>query len=119
MGNLQLLQIIPGTDISCTYDGRASDMTPQIDPGDAGYPEGTISQQAPIHAVMNMLQHPDLHHRGTTQHVFELAPTTPLSHSETPASSSAPVYDFQNSPPPYKPELPGSLQADSEKDMKK
>ncbi|KZP01565.1 Dbl-like domain-containing protein [Calocera viscosa TUFC12733] len=104
---LHLVQIIPGTDISLIYDGRASDMTPQIDPGPEGYSDGSTPQDARIHAVMKMPQNPNPHHRGTAQHVFELVPTIPLFLPDTLASPSTSVYNFQNSPP-HSPQLQAS-----------
>ena len=72
----RLVQIIPGNDVRCTWDGRGdsqSQAIPEVPQDEA------VSQEQRVHAVMN-LESPQPGRKGaTTQHVFELIPTVPLS----------------------------------------
>ncbi|KIK53901.1 hypothetical protein GYMLUDRAFT_232486 [Collybiopsis luxurians FD-317 M1] len=88
----RLVQIIPGNDIRCTWDGRG---TSSIIAGSSSSHTLTLSvpgepayQAAQVHAVMNA---PDTvggpRSRATVHQVFELLPTVPLY---LPDSSTAP-----------------------------
>jgi len=99
IAKLHLVQIIPGSDIRCIYDGRASDMTPGVDPGPEGYAEGSTPADPRIHAVMRSASQASPYQRGIGQHVFELAPTIPLYLPETLASPSGSGFFLQPSPP--------------------
>lgn len=76
----RLVQIIPGSDIHCLWDGRGL-MTNIVNTGPENWQEG-MSQEPRIHACMNA---PDaaatpgtVRPRAVAQHVFELIPTVPL-----------------------------------------
>ena len=70
-----LVQIIPGTDVRCVWDGRA------IDPVNSSEGENMRMVQEPrVHAVTNIPEPSSLPRRPRffIQHVFELFPTIPL-----------------------------------------
>ncbi|KAJ7319295.1 CNH domain-containing protein [Mycena albidolilacea] len=74
----RLVQIIPGNDIRCLWDGRGVGSSIAATPGPDGEP---IVQDAQVHAVMNgaePTQPGGRPSRAVAQHVFELIPTVPL-----------------------------------------
>jgi RHO1 GDP-GTP exchange protein 1/2 len=94
-----LVQIIPGNDVRCVWDGR-------IDGGTAvDYPEGqdlNMVQEPRIHAVMNVPELSTLPRRPGRyfiQHVFELFPTIPLYLPGSLASPSVNYFSRSFSPP--------------------
>ncbi|KAF9038576.1 CNH domain-containing protein [Panaeolus papilionaceus] len=75
----RLAQIIPGTDIRCTWDGRGvsnPQVAPPVDPEESGF------QDAQVHFVMNSMDSvpgpASMRQRNVLQHVCELIPTVPL-----------------------------------------
>lgn len=72
----RLVQIIPGNDLRCVWDGRGFDSTT--------IPAGSISdenmvQEPRVHAVTGLAELPSNGRpKGTIQHVYELVPTIPL-----------------------------------------
>ena len=72
----RLVQIIPGNDIRCIWDGRGASQY-QVTP-DGAWDE-VVSQQPKIHGVMNMEMDQAGGAKLTVQHVFELVPKIPLS----------------------------------------
>jgi len=100
-----LVQIIPGNDIRCVWDGRA------IEAESATSPEGqetTMVQEPRIHAVMNMqepLSLPRRPGRSVIQNVFELFPTIPLYLPGSLASPSTTSYFPRSFSPPRSPSL--------------
>ncbi|KAJ7712347.1 hypothetical protein B0H14DRAFT_2264552, partial [Mycena olivaceomarginata] len=71
----RLVQIIPGNDIRCLWDGRGVGSSIAATPGPDGEP---IVQDAQVHAVMNGVeptQPGGRPSRAVAQHVFELIPT--------------------------------------------
>ncbi|KAF9525947.1 Dbl domain-containing protein [Crepidotus variabilis] len=98
----RLVQIIPGTDIRCVWDGRTLDGGAAVVPH--GGTEDRMIQEPRVHAVMN-LPEPPIHAgirnvRGAVQHVFELFPTIPLYLPGSLASpSTAPYFPLSFSPP--------------------
>ncbi|KAJ3776382.1 CNH domain-containing protein [Lentinula raphanica] len=89
----RLVQIIPGNDIRCIWDGRgiSSVNLTSPSPHDMSVPDGSdepINQDAQVHAVMNA---PDTSGRGRmiVQQVFELLPTVPLFLPDSAPNGSA------------------------------
>ncbi|KAJ3755422.1 Dbl-like domain-containing protein [Lentinula raphanica] len=89
----RLVQIIPGNDIRCIWDGRgiSSVNLTSPSPHDISVPDGSdepINQDAQVHAVMNA---PDTSGRGRmiVQQVFELLPTVPLFLPDSAPNGSA------------------------------
>jgi len=83
-----LVQIIPGTDVRCVWDGRVIDAGTAI-----SSPVGenmSMVQEPRVHAVMNIPEPSSLSRRPRffIQHVFELFPTIPLY---LPGSLSSPI----------------------------
>jgi len=72
----KLMQIIPGTDVHCVWDGPGSLSTPSpLTPGPGGWNERT-SPEPRVHATMKAEQNPPNAQRGAqAQHLFELQPT--------------------------------------------
>ncbi|KAG7094229.1 hypothetical protein E1B28_007835 [Marasmius oreades] len=89
----RLVQIIPGNDIRCIWDGRgAGPSNPVIStPIHNGQHEPTV-QDAQVHAVMNSTEGPRT--RAIVQEVFQLVPTVPLYLPEPISQSNS-----QSSPP--------------------
>jgi len=84
----RLVQIIPGNDIRCLWDGRGVTSTIVATPG----PDGEPSQDAQVHAVMSGAEpaQPGARpSRAVAQHVFELTPTVPLFLPEPAPTPSA------------------------------
>ena len=76
----RLVQIIPGNDIRCIWDGRGTNQS-------GGSWDEVVSRKPGVHAVMNM-ESPRTGRGGVnTQHVFELVPKVPLY---LPGSSPSP-----------------------------
>ncbi|KAH8804048.1 CNH domain-containing protein [Flagelloscypha sp. PMI_526] len=87
----RLIQIIPGTEVHCIWDGRGlgNHVVPKVP---LGTTLGELSelQDAEVHAVMNATEiyGPDSGERGevssgiVTQLVFELIPTLPLDYQD-------------------------------------
>ncbi|KAK6978137.1 CNH domain-containing protein [Favolaschia claudopus] len=73
----RLVQIIPGNDIRCLWDGRGVGSTIVATPNPDGEP--TV-QEAQVHGVMNgdLMSSAARTSRAAAQHVFELIPTIPL-----------------------------------------
>ena len=101
-----LVQIIPGNDIRCVWDGRAIEGGPSVTA-----PEGqeeSMVQEPRIHAVMNTPEHlsqPRRPGRSVVQHVFELFPTIPLYLPGSLASPSTASYFPRSFSPPRSPSL--------------
>ncbi|KAH7105901.1 Dbl-like domain-containing protein [Auriculariales sp. MPI-PUGE-AT-0066] len=98
----RLVQIIPGNEIRCLWDGRGGGAPPVMTPGPDGWQDGT-SQESRVHAAMRAEPMPGQNRaRGSYQHVFELVPTIPLY---LPGSLSSPGADtyFPPSSPPLSP----------------
>jgi len=76
----RLAQIIPGSEIRCTWDGRGTSTIPPINtPGPDGWQESTF-QEPRVHGVMKAQEPPTRvnRQRSIVQQVFELVPTIPL-----------------------------------------
>lgn len=99
----RLVQIIPGNEIRCLWDGRGGGAPPAMTPGPDGWQDG-VSQESRVHAVMRAEPAPGhARARGVFQQVFELVPTIPLY---LPGSLSSPnmadTY-FPHITPPHSP----------------
>ncbi|KAF8806848.1 Dbl homology domain-containing protein, partial [Phlegmacium glaucopus] len=98
-----LVQIIPGTEIRCVWDGRVIDEPGVTSPN--GQVE-TMVQEPRIHAVMNTPEHlsiPRRPGRCVVQHVFELFPTIPLYLPGSLSSPSTTSYFPRSFSPPRSP----------------
>jgi len=98
----RLVQIIPGTDVHCVWDGRNLEGGTGILPVEGS--DDHMVQEPRVHAVMNMTEpapQPSTRAmRGVMQHVFELFPTIPLYLPGSLASpSSVPYFPLSFSPP--------------------
>jgi len=96
----RLVQIIPGSDIHCLWDGRGL-STNIVNTGPENWSEG-MSQEPRIHAVMNAPEPvptpgTGVRPRAVAQHVFELIPTVPLYLPESLAAPSTATYFSQGS----------------------
>ena len=69
----RLVQIIPGNDIRCVWDGRGPNSNDPFASPESKDGFDPPSQEARIHVFMN-----DPDPASTTQCVFELTPTAPL-----------------------------------------
>lgn len=79
----RLVQVIPGNDVQCIWDGRGTNYSQAASEGS----DEVVSGEPRIHGVMNM-EAPQPGMRGMTiQHVFELIPTVP-SPSSGPLASA-------------------------------
>jgi RHO1 GDP-GTP exchange protein 1/2 len=86
IGKGTLVQIITGTDIHCTWDGRGSLAMPSVTtPGPNGWDERETSQETRVHAVMKADKANTIS-RAVAQHLFELEPTQ-LLHLPPPVQS--------------------------------
>ncbi|KAK1225868.1 Rho guanine nucleotide exchange factor [Marasmius sp. AFHP31] len=93
----RLVQIIPGNDIRCIWDGRgAGPVNPGISSPHHDIRQEPIVQEAQVHAVMNAIEGGP-RARAVVQEVFQLVPTVPLYLPEPAPSSSS-------SPPPMSPQ---------------
>ncbi|KAL0567587.1 Rho guanine nucleotide exchange factor [Marasmius crinis-equi] len=77
----RLVQIIPGTDIRCIWDGRGAGPTNQV------ISTPNSNRQIEVHVAMNSVGD-DLHPRVIVQKIFQLVSTVPLYLHES-ASSDA------------------------------
>jgi len=97
----RLVQIIPGNDIRCVWDGRSLDGGAAIVAAEGT--EEHMVQEPRVHAVMNLSEsvaQPGGRPRGIMQHVFELFPTVRLYLPGSLASpSTAPYIPISFSPP--------------------
>lgn len=84
----RLVQIIPGSDVRCIWDGRRV-STSAISPE-----HGHDSQEAQVHFVMNATDSTNgpghLKNRNIVQHVCELIPTVQLFTSDTNSTTGTP-----------------------------
>lgn len=108
----RLIQIIPGSDIRCVWDGRSVDPSSTFAPPEGN--EENMIQEPRVHAVMNVSDTPTQPGgrpmRGIVQHVFELYPTIPLYLPGALSSpSNAPFYPVSFSPPRSPPLRAGHL----------
>lgn len=97
----RLMQIIPGNEIRCVWDGRSIDGSAVVTSEGA---EERMDQEPRVHAVLNMpeglAQPGGRPSRGIIQHVFELFPTIPLYLPGSLSSpTNAPYYPTSYSPP--------------------
>ena len=100
----RLVQIIPGNEIRCLWDGRGGGAPPVMTPGPDGWQDGG-SQESRVHAAMRAEPMPGQHRvRGSYQHVFELVPTIPLYLPGSLSSPSADTY-FPPASPPLSPRM--------------
>ncbi|KAK0436935.1 CNH domain-containing protein [Armillaria borealis] len=77
----RLVQIIPGNDVRCIWDGRGVNLqNPVTTPPANGSADDDMVQDAQVHAVMNSTEQQGARgvSRAVAQHVFELVPTVPL-----------------------------------------
>lgn len=98
-----LVQIIPGTDIRCVWDGRGIDAGIAVSsPG--GENQGIV-QEPRVHAVTNIPEPSTLSRRPRylIQHVFVLFPTLPLYLPGSLASPSSTNYFPRSWSPPRSP----------------
>ena len=79
----RLVQVIPGNDVQCIWDGRGANYSQAVCEGS----DDAISREPRTHGVMNM-EAPQPGMRGMTiQHVFELIPTVPPPSARPSAST--------------------------------
>lgn len=98
----RLVQIIPGHDVRCIWDGRGLNSSGQ----NLGSADDGVEQEARVHGVMS----PEGAGakgagKAVAQHVFELIPTIPLYLPGSLASPSEPSYFAQSFSPPHSPTL--------------
>jgi hypothetical protein len=100
----RLAQIIPGTEVRMTWDGRGSSAAPSLQtPGPDGWQESAY-QEPRVHGVMKAPEPPagsTVRNRPVVQQVFELVPTIPLYLPGSLQSPSASAYFPPPSPPPH------------------
>ena len=99
-----LVQIIPGTDTRCVWDGRTSiDAVTSVNSSDGE--NSTMVQEPRVHAVMNMPEPSSVSRRPRyfIQHVFELFPTIPLYLPGSLASPTSTTYFPRSWSPPRSP----------------
>jgi hypothetical protein len=72
----RLLQILPGNDVRCIWDGRGAKIGSSMNEGQ--WAADGLDQEARVHAVMNALPEGRGRAAAQVQHVFELIPTVPL-----------------------------------------
>ena len=96
----RLAQIIPGTEVRLTWDGRGSSAAPVVQtPGPDGWQESTY-QEPRVHGVMKANEPTAggmARQRAVVQQVFELVPTIPLY---LPGSLQSPNTSSFFQPPP-------------------
>ncbi|KDR80795.1 hypothetical protein GALMADRAFT_60733 [Galerina marginata CBS 339.88] len=112
----RLVQIIPGNEVRCTWDGRGVSTqvtTPPIDSGDEGV------QEAQVHFVMNSTDSTPgpggVRTRNIVQHVCELIPTVPLypTGGSSAPSSAASMLPGEPQYSPYGPTCMSTTSANS------
>ncbi|KAF8159386.1 CNH domain-containing protein [Crassisporium funariophilum] len=103
----RLVQIIPGNDIRCVWDGRSLDGGAAVVAAEGT--EENMVHEPRVHAVMNAVEPPlqpgGRPMRGIMQHVFELFPTIPLYLPGSLASPSTTTYFPMSFSPPRSPAL--------------
>ena len=102
----RLIQIIPGNDIRCIWDGRGSGLPPVQTPGPNGWSD-TPTPEARIHAVMKATDSSTSTSKSkvVAQHIFQLTPTIPLYLPETSSLASGTNYFHQNASPTVSPSV--------------
>ncbi|KAF9026277.1 Dbl homology domain-containing protein [Hymenopellis radicata] len=101
----RLVQIIPGNDVRCIWDGRGVNLNNPVTspPTNGAADDEDMVQDAQVHAVMNSTEGgPRTMARAVAQHVFELLPTVPLYNPGALNSS-------QSYSPPASPHLRASM----------
>ncbi len=101
----RLVQIIPGNDVRCIWDGRGVNLNSPVTtlPTNGGVDDEGMVQDAQVHAVMNSTEAGARSmSRAVAQHVFELLPTVPLYNPGALNSS-------QSYSPPASPHLRASM----------
>ncbi|KAJ3795639.1 Dbl-like domain-containing protein [Lentinula aff. detonsa] len=108
----RLVQIIPGHDVRCLWDGRGVNIPAAQTPSGLNDSDEHIVQDARVHAVMNATDASvrngyggGMKSRAVAQHVFELIPTIPLYLPGSLASPSTMTYFPQSFSPPHSPTL--------------
>lgn len=103
----RLVQIIPGTDVRCIWDGRGVNLhAPQPVPPPGGmFNDEEMVQDAQVHAVMSAesVNGASRIQKSSAQHVFELLPTVPLYNPGALAGSTNQGYGRQSYSPPRSP----------------
>ncbi|KIY65698.1 Dbl domain-containing protein [Cylindrobasidium torrendii FP15055 ss-10] len=104
----RLVQIIPGTDVRCIWDGRGVNLhAPQPVPPSGGmFNDEEMVQDAQVHAVMSSAEGANgasRVQRPSAQHVFELLPTVPLFNPGALAGQTNQGYGRQSYSPPRSP----------------
>lgn len=101
----RLAQIIPGSEVRCTWDGRGTSTVPQIHtPGPDGWQDSTY-QEPLVHGVMKAQEPPTRvnRQRSIVQQIFELVPTIPLYLPDPLQSTTTSAYFPPPSPPSHTP----------------
>ncbi|KAJ3780956.1 Dbl-like domain-containing protein [Lentinula aff. detonsa] len=108
----RLVQIVPGHDVRCLWDGRGVNIPAAQTPSGLNDSDEHIVQDARVHAVMNATDASvrngyggGMKSRAVAQHVFELIPTIPLYLPGSLASPSTMTYFPQSFSPPHSPTL--------------
>ncbi|KAK0214966.1 CNH domain-containing protein [Armillaria fumosa] len=107
----RLVQIIPGTDVRCIWDGRGVNLqNPVTTPPVNGSADDDMVQDAQVHVVMNATEQPGARgvSRAVAQHVFELVPTVPL-YPPGPVQMPQTVPYQASCSPPRSPEMRTSM----------
>ena len=102
----RLVQIIPGNDIRCIWDGRGSGLPPVQTPGPNGWSD-TPTPEARVHAVMKATDSSTSTAKSkvVAQHIIQLTPTIPLYLPESSSLASSTNYFNQNTSPSVSPSL--------------
>lgn len=101
----RLVQIIPGHNMHCIWDGRGTDLA-SANIATPGVDEERMIQDARIHSVSsNDSMFTGRHSRAVAQHVFELVPTLPLYLPGSLSSPSTATYFPRTYSPPHSPQL--------------
>ena len=101
----RLVQIIPGNDIRCIWDGRGVNLgnPVTVPPVNGSLDDEDMVQEAQVHAVMNTSDGRSLA-RPAAQLVFELLPTVPLYNPGALSSQSGDrTFNNQSYSPPASP----------------
>ncbi|KAF9517876.1 hypothetical protein BS47DRAFT_1429505 [Hydnum rufescens UP504] len=104
-----LVQILPGMDLHCTWDGRGYFAAPTpMSPIPGGWDDHSPGE-ATVHAVMKAEEIPNASTHASPRHVFELAPTQLLyAPPELAVQSPVGFIPHKYSSPPHSPR-PASL----------
>ncbi|KAK0214906.1 CNH domain-containing protein [Armillaria fumosa] len=101
----RLVQIIPGHNMHCIWDGRGTDLA-SANIATPGVDEERMIQEARIHSVSsNDSMFTGRHSRAVAQHVFELVPNLPLYLPGSLSSPSTATYFPRTYSPPHSPQL--------------